>query len=96
MGRDDRSRQEPSLWQKIKEVFFGLAVYELYQGTIQVKTEYDDAFNVLLMGQFLGIPLMNSVFTLRLFPYLLPQLGDWRKRKLREVEVIEFAPPGAH
>ena len=96
MGQDDRSRKEPSLWGKIKELFFGLFVYGLYRSAIQAKAEYDDALNVLLMGQFLGIPLMNSVFTLRLFPYLMPQLGDWRKRKLKEIEVIDFAPPEAH
>ncbi|MFQ6002079.1 MAG: hypothetical protein ACE5LG_10520, partial [Anaerolineae bacterium] len=79
MGQDDRSRKEPSLWQKIKEVLFGLFVYDLYRSAIQAKAEYEDALNVLLMGQFLGIPLMNSVFTLRLFPYLLPQLGDWKR-----------------
>jgi hypothetical protein len=96
MGQDDRSRKEPSFWQKIKEIFFGLALYDLHRDAIQAKAEYDDALNVLLMGQFLGIPLMNSVFTLRLFPYLMPQLGDWRKRKLKEIEVIDFAPPQAH
>ncbi len=96
MGQDDRAREEPSLWQKIKEVFFGLFVYDLYRSAIQAKAEYEDALNVLLMGQFLGIPLMNSVFTLRLFPYLLPQLGDWKRRKLKEADITDFIPSGAH
>ena len=96
MGQAYRSRKGPSLWQKIKELFFGLFFHDLYRSVTQTKAEYDDAFNVLLMGQFLGIPLMNSVFTLRLFPHLLPQLGDWKRRKLKEADITDFIPSGPH
>jgi len=96
MGQDERSRKEPSLWRKIKEVLFGLFLYDLHRSAMQAKAQYDDALNVLLMGQFLGIPLMNSVFTLRLFPHLLPQLGNWKRRKLKEADITDFIPSGPH
>ena len=92
----NRSKKEPTLWQKIKELFFGLFLYDLHRSAVRAKAQYDDALNVLLMGQFLGIPLMNSVFTLRLFPYLLPQLGNWKRRKLKEADITDFIPSGPH
>jgi len=93
---DDGSRKETGLWEKIKGVLFGLFLYDLHRSAIQAKAQYDDALNVLLMGQFLGIPLMNSVFTLRLFPYLLPLLGDWKRRKLKEADITDLIPTGTH
>ena len=48
--------------------------------------------NLIILGEMIGIPLMNSVITLRLLPYVLGDLAEWKKRQLIEYEVLERAP----
>jgi len=81
-----------SLKKKAKEFLWGLFLYDFYLDAVRTKTKYKDAVNLFLLGQFLGLPLMNSSISLRLLPYLFPELSDWKKRQLKEKEIIELAP----
>ncbi|HDH09853.1 MAG TPA: hypothetical protein ENF84_02815 [Chloroflexi bacterium] len=81
-----------SLKKKAKEFLWGLFLYDFYLDAVRTKTRYKDAVNLFLLGQFLGLPLMNSSISLRLLPYLFPELSDWKKRQLKEKEIIELAP----
>jgi hypothetical protein len=56
------------------------------------KARYSDAVNLVIVGELLGLPLMTSVITLRLLPYLLPELDQWKHRQLTEVDIIEEVP----
>lgn len=67
-------------------------LFDFYRNVVETKAKYEDALNLFLLGQFLGLPLLNSSISLRLLPYLLPELGDWKRRQLKEKEIIELAP----
>jgi len=81
-----------SLGRKVKDFLWGLFFYDFYLETVRAKAQYKDALNLFLLGQFLGLPLMNSSISLRLLPYLMPELGGWKRRQLKEKEIIEYAP----
>lgn len=85
-----------SFKKKVKEFLWGFFLSDFYLETVKAKTKYKDALNLFLLGQFLGLPLMNSSLSLRLLPYLLPELGDWKERQLKEREIIESVPLDAH
>ncbi|HIC92816.1 MAG TPA: hypothetical protein EYP09_01000 [Anaerolineae bacterium] len=78
--------------RKVKDFLWGLFLYDLYLDAARREAQYKDALNLFLLGQFLGLPLMNSSISLRLLPYLFPELSDWKKRQLKEKEIIELAP----
>ncbi len=78
--------------KRVKDFLWGLFVFDLYKHTLGEKKRYEDALNIIFLGEFLGIPLMNSTISLRFLPYLWPQLRDWKVRQLREREVMERAP----
>lgn len=84
---------QTSLRRKIRDFLWGLFLYDLYLDAVRTKVKYKDALNLFLLGQFLGLPLMNSSISLRLLPHLLPELGDWKRRQLKEREIIESTPP---
>ncbi|MDW8360105.1 MAG: hypothetical protein RMK31_05925, partial [Candidatus Caldarchaeum sp.] len=73
--------------QALKDFFFGALILGLYQNVASVKKKYDDIFFSLIMGEFLGIPLLGNYFTLRIVPYLLPDLERARLRLLRDVDI---------
>ncbi len=77
---------------RLRELLFGFFMYELWHDLHEQSRRYEDAMNVIIMGEFLGLPLMNSGITLRLLPYLLPDLKAWRERQLSDREVLERHP----
>ncbi|MFQ6058190.1 MAG: hypothetical protein ACE5MB_04820 [Anaerolineae bacterium] len=89
----DLAKSSNSRWKAIKDFFWGFFFFDFYKSTMEAGSKYEDALNLLLLGQLLGVPLMNSTLTLKLLPYLFPELAEWRRRQLKEVEIIESAPP---
>ena len=81
-----------ALWNAIREFLWGLAFLELYRETLKEKRKYEDVLNIVLLGEFLGIPLMNSTITLKLLPHLLPDLRQWRRRQLTEQDITDRLP----
>ena len=79
-------------WKAIKEFAWGLFVLDLYKTTRSARDRSAQAWNLVVLGEFIGLPLMTSVVTLRVLPYLLPELGPWKERQVRDVEVMEAAP----
>lgn len=80
------------LWTIAREMAWGLAVFDTYH---EVKTEaqrHQDAFDLLILGEMIGIPLMNTTIGLRLLPYAVGGLQHFKMRYLREPEILEQAP----
>ena len=80
------------LRHRLNEALWGFFIYELWHGIHEERSRYADALNVLMIGELLGIPLMNSTVTLRLLPYMLPDLKKWKERQLTDPEILERAP----
>jgi hypothetical protein len=81
-----------AFWRAVKEFIWGLAFLEMYRETLREKRKYEDVLNIVLLGEFLGIPLMNSTITLKLLPHLFPQLRHWRQRQLTEQDITDHLP----
>lgn len=80
------------LWRGVRDFLWGLFVFDTYKETLHQRERYEEVMNVILFGEMLGIPLMNSVISLRLLPYVVGDLEEWKRRQAREVEVLEYAP----
>ena len=81
-----------TLWGKIKQFLWGFLFFEWYHELQHERAKYNDVMNLILFGEMLGIPLMNSSIGLRLLPYALPDLPAWKHRQLEEHVVEEHAP----
>lgn len=79
-------------WSSVREVAWGLAVFETYHEVQLEAQRYQDAFDLLILGEMIGIPLMNTTVGLRLLPYAVGGLQQFKTRFLREQEVLERAP----
>src|SRR2546422_870329 len=59
---------------------------------MKMRIRYNDAVNLLVFSEQLGIPLMNSYVSMRLLPYFVGELEGWKRREMREREILEEAP----
>jgi hypothetical protein len=81
-----------TVWQKAKQLLWGLFLFDYWKEIVSIQKKYEDAINLVLLGEILGLPFMQSVFTLRLLPYLFRDIQPWKFRTLREVDIFEAAP----
>lgn len=90
------ARGSVSRWRRaariLKEMLWGLFFYELYTEQMKLRMRYNDAVNLLVFSEQLGIPLMNSYVSMRLLPYFVGQLEGWKRREVRERDFLEEAP----
>lgn len=71
---------------------WGLFCYDLYRGAVAERERQKRALGMLLLGEFVGLPIMAAPVTLRLLPHLVRDLEPWKHASLTEKEVIEEAP----
>ena len=89
-SRTERVGPLRGFWKAVKEFIWGLA--EMYRETLKDKRQYEDVLNIAFLGEFLGLPLMNSTITLKLLPHLFPELKQWRQRQLTEQDITDHLP----
>jgi hypothetical protein len=81
-----------TFWGKVKQFLWGLFFFETYHELMHERAKYSDVMYLVLYGELIGIPLMNSSIGLRLLPYTLPDLQSWKHRTLEEYDLVEHAP----
>ncbi len=42
---------------------------------------------LITVGEMLGVPTCPSYYSLRLLPYMVPQLAGWKRRMLKEKDL---------
>jgi hypothetical protein len=70
-------------WQILKEVLWGLFMFDLYTENMKMRIRYNDAVNLLVFSETLGM---------RLLPYFFGELEGWKRREMREREILDEAP----
>ena len=65
------------------DFLYGLSVYEISREFERQQAELNALFMLSILGNSLGLPLFPPSCSLRLWPYLLPQIGAWKRSILR-------------
>jgi hypothetical protein len=76
--------------QILREVFYGLTVHELDLEMRKERGHTDNLFLLMIFGDLVGLPVLPPYYSLRLLPYILPNIEGWRKRILREKDLTDF------
>jgi hypothetical protein len=77
------------LVQAARDFFYGLTGYEFAQQAMRLRAELEDVFTLILFGDMVGLPILPPYYSLRLLPYMVPHIATWKKRILREKDVLE-------
>ena len=74
---------------KIREFLFGMLGMEFTQHAIEMRGSLETLFMVATVGDMIGIPILPPYYSLRLLPYVVPQISTWKRRVLREKEFTD-------
>ncbi len=75
--------------RSIREFIYGMYAYEFEKQALEMRGEVETAFMLITMGDMLGVPIIPPYYALRVLPYVVPQIGQWKRRVMREREISD-------
>lgn len=86
-------KQEPSGLKRLlagfKEVMYGMASHDMTRYAIRTRASMEHLFILVTMGDLLGVPILPPYYSMRLLPYVVPQIATWKRRMLREKDLTD-------
>jgi hypothetical protein len=76
--------------QTLGEVIYGMTVYDWVHELQRARNEQERLFTLIVYGDLLGVPILPPYYTLRLIPYMVPSLENWRRSMLRERDLTDL------
>jgi len=73
----------------MRQVVYGMAAHDMSRAALRTRASMEHLFILITMGDLLGIPILPPYYSLRLLPYVVPQISTWKRRMLREKDVSD-------
>jgi hypothetical protein len=73
----------------LAEVYFGMAVHDQVRALARQRGAMEHLFVLISYGDLLGVPILPPYYNLRLLPYVVPLINNWRRRMLRERDIMD-------
>jgi hypothetical protein len=74
----------------LRDILYGATIYEMVRDLNKERGQIENLFILIVFGDLLGIPILPPYYTLRLLPYVVPNLAGWRRSLLREKDLTDL------
>lgn len=88
-----RQRSEKIIKAMLKsagEFIYGATIYDMVRDLHKERASLEHLFILIVFGDFLGIPILPPYYTLRLLPYVAPNITGWKRSLLRERDLTDL------
>ena len=73
----------------LAEFAYGMTGYEFARHAIETRAALENLFMVVVVGDMIGLPVLPPYYSLRLLPFVTPEITTWKRRVLREREFTD-------
>lgn len=73
----------------LRELLYGMTGHEFARHALATRASLETIFMVIVIGDIVGIPVLPPYYSLRVLPFVVPQIATWRRRVLRERHFTE-------
>jgi hypothetical protein len=70
----------------IRDFFYGMSSLEFERQALEMRGSLETIFLAITLGDMLGLPIIPPIYSLRILPYVVPNVATWKRRILREHE----------
>ena len=77
------------LFNTARDVMYGMASHDMSRYAMRTRASMEHLFILITMGDLIGIPILPPYYSLRLLPYVTPQIASWKRRMLREKDITD-------
>ncbi len=89
MEPETNQQTKKSFFQNVKEILFGMSTHDMSRYALRTRASMEHLFILITMGDMIGVPILPPYYSLRLLPYVVPQISTWKRRLLREKDVSD-------
>ena len=82
-----RARQ---LARALGDMLYGASIYEMVRDLNKERAHLEHLFILIVFGDLLGVPVLPPYYTLRLLPFVAPNITGWRRSMLRERDITDL------
>jgi hypothetical protein len=75
--------------RSLKDFIYGMAAHEMTRHALKTRGSMEHLFILITMGDLLGVPILPPYYSLRLLPYVVPQISTWKRSMLRERDLTD-------
>ncbi len=86
---NEQPEEKKSFLQNLKEIIYGMAQHDMSRYALRTRASMEHLFILITMGDMIGVPILPPYYSLRLLPYVVPQISTWKRRLLREKDVSD-------
>jgi hypothetical protein len=86
---DETAKKKGGVFQIFRDIVYGMSSHEMTRHAVRTRASMEHLFILITMGDLLGIPILPPYYSLRLLPYVTPQIASWKRRMLRERDVTD-------
>ncbi len=69
---------------RVREFLYGMMGYEFAHTALEERGALETLFILITMGDIIGLPILPPYYSLRILPYVVPNIASWKRRVLRE------------
>jgi hypothetical protein len=80
--------QEAGDW--LRGFIYGMTYYEMERQLRKERADLEHLFILISFGDLLGVPILPPYYSLRLLPFTVPLINQWRRRMLREKDILDL------
>lgn len=73
----------------VLEFLYGMAGHDMTRFALKTRGSMEHLFILITMGDMLGVPILPPYYSLRILPYVVPQIATWKRRMLRERDLTD-------
>jgi hypothetical protein len=77
------------LTRALAEILYGLAIHDQVRALARQRGSLEHLFVLISFGDLLGLPILPPYYSLRLLPFIVPLINNWRRRMLRERDLMD-------
>jgi hypothetical protein len=71
------------------EILYGMAIHEQVRTLSRQRGGLEHLFVLISFGDLLGMPILPPYYSLRLLPFVVPMIRNWKRRLLRERDLMD-------
>ena len=73
----------------LQEIMYGMAAHDMSRYAIRTRASMEHLFILITKGDLIGVPILPPYYSLRLLPYVVPNIATWKRRMLREKDISD-------
>ena len=73
----------------LREILYGLAIHEQVRTLARQRGSLEHLFVLISFGDLLGLPILPPYYSMRLLPFVVPLINNWKRRMLRERDLMD-------